>query len=242
MGAWLARLGFDVWLLEVREHGRASLNGARHSKSGFDDLVDVDVRTAIESVLNYTGSAKIFWIGHSHGGILIYAYLGKFPEENKSLAGFVTIGTQTTEQNKTMRQWGRLISIPLVAPVLGYFPSRRLKLGPEDELGAIMMEWFWWNFNHQWTNNGFDYQAALRNISTPLLCLCGTNDDMANPIGCRKIFSDVGSVDKTFHVLGRQFSNQIDYNHTSIIIGPDAEQEIWPMIVNWIETHQPELC
>ena len=235
MAAWLARRGVDVWLLEVRDHGRAFVCGPRRSKAGFDDLVDLDVRVAIETVLEVTGAKKLFWIGHSHGGILIYAFLGKYHEANPSIAGVVTLGTQTTEQNRTWRQRGRLISIPVIVSLLGYFPSRRLHLGPEDEFGRVMTEWFWWNWMHKWTNNEFDYQLALKNFSAPLLCLVGVRDDMANPEGCARIFNGVGSADRTFHVLGRRYSNRADYDHTSIIIGADAEREIWPMILHWIE-------
>jgi predicted alpha/beta hydrolase len=235
MAAWLARFGLDVWLLEVREHGRAFVCGPRRSKAGFDDLVDLDVRVAIETVRELTGAKKLFWIGHSHGGILIYAFLGKYHEANSLLAGVVTLGTQTTEQNRTWRQRGRLISIPVIVSLLGYFPSRRFRLGPEDEFGQVMMEWFWWNWKHEWVNNDFDYQSALVNISAPLLCLVGISDDMANRDGCERIFGGVGSSDKTFRALGRRYSNRADYDHTSIIIGADAEKEVWPMILQWIE-------
>ncbi|MFI5176682.1 MAG: hypothetical protein ACHQKY_17620, partial [Terriglobia bacterium] len=98
-----------------------------------------------------------------------------------------------------------------------------------------MMEWFWWNWKRKWTNNGFDYQAALKEISTPLLCLVGIRDDMADPEGCKRIFDGVGSPDKTFRILSRGLSNRADYDHTSIIISADAEKEVWPMILDWIE-------
>jgi pimeloyl-ACP methyl ester carboxylesterase len=240
MGAWLARLGFDVWLLEVREHGRAFVSGPRRRETGFDDLVDVDVRVAIDNVLELTGSKKVFWIGHSHGGILINAFLGKYPDANALLSGFVTLGTQTTGQSKTWRQRGRLIAIPLIVSLFGYFPSRRLRLGPDDEFGRVMMEWFWWNWKRKWTNNGFDYQAALKDISTPSLCLVGIRDDMADPEGCKRIFDGVGSPDKTFRILSRRLSNRADYDHTSIIISADAEKEVWPMILDWIESRGPQ--
>lgn len=237
MGAWLARLGHDVWILETREHGRARVHGFRHSQASFDDLVKVDVPVAIEAVRERSGARKVFWIGHSHGGILIFAALGRYPQLNDSLAGFITLGAQTTEQNKTWRQRGRLVSIPLIVSMMGYFPSRQMRLGPEDEFGVVMSEWFRWNWKRQWVNRGFDYQGALTNISAPLLCLAGSGDDMANPAGCRSLFADAGSEDKTFRLLSRQNSNRTDYDHTSLIIGPDAENEVWPMLVSWMERH-----
>lgn len=237
MGAWLARSGFDVWLFEAREHGRALVRGVRRNSASFDDLVEVDVLAAIETVRHQTGAANIFWIGHSHGGILIYAHLGRYTESNSLLAGFVTVGTQTTAQNKNWRHWARLFSTPLLTGLFDYFPSRLLKLGPDDELKHVMTEWCQWNRRRRWTNRGFDYQAALQHISTPLLCLVGISDDMANPEGCERLFAGAGSPDKTFKVLGRKFANRIDYDHTSVIIGPDAEQEVWPMIASWLEAH-----
>jgi predicted alpha/beta hydrolase len=237
MGAWLARLGHDVWILETREHGRAHVRGVRNSRASFDDLVNIDVPIAIEAVREQSGAKKIFWIGHSHGGILIFAALGRYPELNDFLAGFITLGAQTTQQNKTWRQRSRLVSIPLIVSMMNYFPSRQMRLGPEDEFGVVMSEWFRWNWKRRWVNRGFDYQGALKNISAPLLCLAGSSDDMANPAGCRSLFTDAGSVDKTFRLLSRQNLNRIDYDHTSLIIGPDAENEVWPMLVSWMERH-----
>lgn len=66
MSAWLAELGYDVYNLELRGHGRsreAGLSGAER----FDDYVR-DVVAAADAL-----GRPSFWMGHSLGGAALYA-------------------------------------------------------------------------------------------------------------------------------------------------------------------------
>ncbi len=74
----LAALGFDVFALELRGHGDsdpASLRGARRWGFSFDDYLRRDVPAAIDAVRTLTGAPRVHWVGHSMGGILLYAHL-----------------------------------------------------------------------------------------------------------------------------------------------------------------------
>jgi pimeloyl-ACP methyl ester carboxylesterase len=76
----LARAGFDAWVLELRGRGLSHPTAAcrRPGRWTFDDLVRIDVPTAIEHVVRTTGRS-IAWVGHSMGGMVLYAYLGTTP-------------------------------------------------------------------------------------------------------------------------------------------------------------------
>jgi alpha-beta hydrolase superfamily lysophospholipase len=74
----LAGLGFDVYCLELRSHGSsqaARLAGPRRWGFSFDDYLGHDVPAAIDEVRALTGAPRVHWIGHSMGGILLYAHL-----------------------------------------------------------------------------------------------------------------------------------------------------------------------
>ncbi len=87
----LCRAGFDVWILETRGHGKARVpNGADWNA---DDEVREDVPTAIEAVLDQTDAKKVYWVGHSYGGILMYLFFSRGHELTQRIAGVVTVGS-----------------------------------------------------------------------------------------------------------------------------------------------------
>jgi pimeloyl-ACP methyl ester carboxylesterase len=95
--------GLDIHILEVRGHGKSSLQlqrdrAARHGTRLPDDLewgwdIDsyflYDLPAAVAGVRRITRRDKIFFCGHSMGGILGYGYAGIHPDH---FEGIVTIG------------------------------------------------------------------------------------------------------------------------------------------------------
>ncbi len=77
LARYLARHGHDAWVLELR--GR----GLSHATPGciepyswtFDDLAAVDVPSAVAYVARHT-QERVAWVGHSMGGMVLYAFLG----------------------------------------------------------------------------------------------------------------------------------------------------------------------
>ena len=64
----LQRAGFDVWILELRGHGKATVpSGAEWT---VDDQVNEDVAEAVQTVLALTDAPSVLWVGHSWGGLL----------------------------------------------------------------------------------------------------------------------------------------------------------------------------
>ena len=90
----LAGLGFDVYALELRSHGvsqAARLAGPRRWGFSFDDYLGHDVPAAIDAVRALSGAPQVHWIGHSMGGILLYAHLASGGAS--SIASGVAIGS-----------------------------------------------------------------------------------------------------------------------------------------------------
>lgn len=81
LARFLAERGHDVWALELRGGGRSKklASGKPVSRDyTFDVHVERDAPAAIAYVLKTTGAEKIDWVGHSMGGILLYAFLTRF--------------------------------------------------------------------------------------------------------------------------------------------------------------------
>ncbi len=73
----LSRQGFDAWVLELRGTGFSRDPKGRRglTRITFDDYVLQDLPAAIDAVCRETGVDEVQWVGHSMGGMLIYAYL-----------------------------------------------------------------------------------------------------------------------------------------------------------------------
>jgi predicted alpha/beta hydrolase len=94
LARFLARSGFDAWVLELRGRGlaqrAAEVSGSRSWT--FDDLATNDVPAAIAHVAERTGRA-VTWLGHSMGGMLLYAYAGSLAGGGALLKAGVTIAS-----------------------------------------------------------------------------------------------------------------------------------------------------
>ena len=94
LARYLARRGFDAWVVELRGRGASHPLPGCHQPATwtFDDLARVDVPTVVQFVRRQVGHRRIGWIGHSMGGMLLYAHLGLARDDSVVAAG-VTLGS-----------------------------------------------------------------------------------------------------------------------------------------------------
>ncbi|MGE0614010.1 MAG: alpha/beta hydrolase [Bacteriovoracia bacterium] len=91
----LAAQGYDVWCLELRGHGksdRANMFAGRHFGWTVDDYFTGEIPLAIQHILEKTGQPRVHWIGHSLGGLLLYAMMAR-REDAKLRSGICIAGS-----------------------------------------------------------------------------------------------------------------------------------------------------
>ncbi|HUI26103.1 MAG TPA: alpha/beta fold hydrolase [Candidatus Kryptonia bacterium] len=94
LARFLAGLGFDTWVVELRGRGYSEpAGGSRRRGWIFDDLVRFDVPAALAYVRAHAREQAPVWIGHSMGGMVMYAALGQDPRMGESVAGLVAIAS-----------------------------------------------------------------------------------------------------------------------------------------------------
>ncbi len=142
LALYLARQGFDVWVPSLRDTG-ASERQPR-APVNFDDYVDFDAPAIVHYVRAHTGGGPVDWVGHSMGGMILYAYLSS---GGTGIGRGVTLGSPVRLQwtgafEKLMRRISPLAPYASWAPVeaaahmtlplqgSGIDPAERIILGP----------------------------------------------------------------------------------------------------------------
>ncbi|MDA2916772.1 alpha/beta hydrolase [Nitrospinae bacterium AH_259_B05_G02_I21] len=116
LARYLADRDFDVWVVSLRGAGASTKPGFSALKSiittrwadlpatipratldprkanwTVDDYIDHDVPAIISYVIQATGRPKLFWVGHSMGGMILYAYMERVPDPR--VAGLVAVAS-----------------------------------------------------------------------------------------------------------------------------------------------------
>jgi len=75
LARYLARRGFDTWLVDLRGRGSSWPDGGPNLRLqwNFDDFAERDLPTAVQRVCEITQSQQVFWIGMEMSGQALYA-------------------------------------------------------------------------------------------------------------------------------------------------------------------------
>ena len=233
LAGYLAKNGFDCWMLDFQGHG-VSERPVRDPS--FESMCLEDADAAISFVLNRYPTQQIHWVGHSGGGLAILMYLARNPHQQASIRSVVTLASQATHAAVSRRNRLAIVAASLVTRVLGFAPGRWFGIGPEHEFGPVMAQWYEWSLLGRWLgSDGFDYEEALATLSRPLLCLAAEADTFIAPqSGCFRIFEQYQSDTKAFQVCGLSTGFLENYSHARLISSSSAAKEIWPQVLRWL--------
>ncbi len=129
LARYLARRGMDAWVLDLRGRGESrpvARPENQRSHWTFDDLVRYDVPAAIETVRSRTGRSQVAWIGHSLGGLAVYAFVGTTPIGREAVAAVVTLASPVLFPASAWRLFRRLGITLLSLPLPGTVPQREV--------------------------------------------------------------------------------------------------------------------
>lgn len=233
LGAHLARLGFDVWIAEMRGHGLSQRNqGWKYNRVA--DYARYDLPAIGAFVAEQSGQVP-HWIGHSLGGTTLAAALGGGYMGASLVASAALFGSQVSRTRWPLRippvEWlGRFLLKRLSA-----ISGQRLKRGPEDEPIGIALESLRWQglFGHFGVGKE-DWWAGLKTVEVPILAAAGVADEQ-DPVGaCRALFEQFASPVRRFVELGRVQGLSVDYGHVNMLVSKEAQQDVWPLVVGWL--------
>jgi pimeloyl-ACP methyl ester carboxylesterase len=279
LARYLAKSGYDVWVLELRGAGRSTRPSWLNRKSydwRFEDYVYHDGPAALRVVLRETGARQVHWVGHSMGGMIAYALLMS-PVHGK-IASAVTLGSPTMSDvghpvlNLGLPYRSLLRYVPSripvgtlarvgapLAPLLTYLFGRQigdlgfaegnadarhfrtLMLTAIDDLPASLLREFarWYDTKAMSDRYAmFDFTEHLERIKTPVLVIAGSHDGLTPVRDLEQVYRRIGASDKAFKIVGKRYGFARDYSHADLVLGLHAPDDVYPMILDWLEVHR----
>ena len=260
--------GYDCWLVDLRGcRDAAPPAGASRADVTVDDYLLKDLPAAITYIREATGCGQVHWIGHSLGGMLLYAFDLTFGRE--WIASGTTLGSPVGFKGVTYHGLARIRAFARKAPwlaqafVQGISPfyrsvASRYPLVPTDwnnmhpdiGTGAVLNalelpppkvaeEMEFWASNRVWRmrEDKLDVTAELHQVQTPLLAIYGASDPFTPATQVREFFDALPNRDKRMLMLGRKQGHAADYRHMDLVYGRRCRTEVFEPIVEWLKAH-----
>jgi pimeloyl-ACP methyl ester carboxylesterase len=264
LARYLRRAGFDAWVMELRGHGgsvRAATGGIRPFDWTLDDYVRTDLPAVVGYVRRVTGAPAVDWVGHSLGGMILYAAAALDLAGGIRSAVMLDVPVNFGQDRRAgwlARQYVRLI--PVVPPflfipfvlVLGLIsPSFLLpKYGIRDRrtmlrivangiidlgCGRVARQLVDLVLRRRFASadGHVDYEAGVDRMHFPVLQLAAVRR-ISPEVVVRALIDRVPAADKAYVRLGRGEGFREDYNHFTVLLGEHAPGEVFPLVADFL--------
>lgn len=236
VGRGLAVLTYDV-------RGVAASGPAReHSQLRMRDWMHQDANAVAAWARSRFPELPKVALGHSLGGHALL--LGNATDD---LYGIVTVGTaraalrDITPVTERLRVGLILRTLgPLISPILGYAPGRRLGLG-EDIPAAAMLEWGRWvrMSEYFFDDPTLGATARMARLRTPVLATGASDDNWASPAQIDALVDHVRLTEVERRTFTPQELEVAGIGHHGLLKRSVAENA-WPELVSWLLRRLPQ--
>lgn len=116
-----------------------------------------------------------------------------------------------------------------------------LMLTAVDDIPASLLREFarWYETRAMSDRYGiFDFTEHLERITAPILVIAGSKDGLTPARDLEQVHKRITSRDKTFRIIGKQHGFAHDYSHADLILGLHAPADVYPVILQWLESHR----
>lgn len=228
LAAYLSKLGYECWMMDRRGTGSSAYAG-KHDPTLYE-TIEHDI-PAVQTLIESVGRKEAIYMGHSFGGVLNSISVAKGHLKNDGVKGLVNFSSQLTVGKRFLNKPYSAVIYGLTG-ILGYFPSKALKMGPENESKQVMRDCC--RIVEQ-AKGKSDFWSGFEAIRCPVLAF-GSDGDRVDPmLGCEAFIKPMLNSKKLFVRLGRQYGHKQDYDHVGMVVSKDAQGEVWPMVSSWLD-------
>ncbi|MBB6086881.1 alpha/beta hydrolase family protein [Wenzhouxiangella marina] len=144
LGQSLAEHGIEVFIHEWRGIGSSDQRASRECNWGYRELLDVDLRAAIELLAERRSGRPMLLAGHSLGSQFACLLAGRRPDRT---AGVITVAGGAPWRGAFHWYQQLLLApafrvMPVIGSLIGHYPGRRLGFAGREARGVIA-DWTW---------------------------------------------------------------------------------------------------
>ncbi len=265
---YLSERGYDCWTVDLR--------GCRSSEPPFerdrnevtmDDFLLYDLPSTMKYIRKVTGYDRIHWIGHSLGGMLLYAYV--LEHGSAHIASGTTLGAPpgfAGLKHKipfgvafAIKRFPRATGAVLRACVPFFmglksqtklFPTNMRNLHPKLEavhvynmfeapLPKVYRALTAWLVTGRWTmkNGELNVEAGLSTLQFPLLAVYGVDDPFIPVENAERFVAALPHDDKKILILGRAHGCRENYSHCDLAFAQHGAKEVFGPVAQWLAAH-----
>ncbi|MCM2678884.1 alpha/beta fold hydrolase [Echinimonas agarilytica] len=244
LGCFLARRGHPVYILDVFGNGQSEPRIQGGESYGQSEVINEQIPLIHDYIMAQHHQA-MHWVGHSWGTILMASHYARYPQRQHqviTLSGFASKKTIYSQHPKKPLYvnlvWNRIC--PWLTKRYGFLPAQRFKLGMDNETTQSLLDNVKWVNGQPWKDrDGFCYQSAARKTAWPATWfLAGKADHvLGNPADVKAFLKDSCNHTAKFTLLSKKNGNRHDYDHTSLLVHPDAMADHLPEFAQWLSRH-----
>jgi alpha-beta hydrolase superfamily lysophospholipase len=222
----LADAGFAPWIIERRVVGTPG-------RVGWEEAVRDDLPRAQRRISEASDGLAAFWIAHSFGGLALARALSTSLDVS-AVSGVVLINSAPDIPllNRLLLSAGTA-----VARRIGYLPSRRWRLGPENESPEALTDALAW-FHAERTSSAVT--ATLGNLDLPVLAITSPHDPITPARRCAQFAQAFGSTDLRVQSASRRNGFRRNYGHESALLHHSAHNDLIAFVVDWLKVRNPQ--
>lgn len=228
--AVLNQAGIDVYGMDFQGHGRSG--GRRGYIHAFNDWV-YDAKTLINAISDRHPDRPIFLLGHSLGGLVIVNALAS-PKISEKVNGAVLLSpTVAVEGTPPQALIGALEAAAMLLPNLpaGEVDPQKVSMDPEAVVDYasdpfVLHKKIGLRAGIQLIRGAQFALKLAKDVTTPVLVMFATQDELALPEGSQALFAALNSEDKEIAEFSDSAHELLNDLETHAVLG---------QVVTWID-------
>ena len=178
--AWLASRGLHVLTFDFRGMGLSRHGSLRKLDVDIVQWGRLDATAALRTLQDLAPDLPLNWFGHSLGAQII-----PFVPDHRELAKIITIGAgsgywrDNAPRTRRMAPLLWYVFAPMLTPLFGYFPGKKLRIVGDLPAGVIR-QWRRWCLDPEYAVGveGSAVRELFAKVTTPITSLSFTDDEM----------------------------------------------------------------
>lgn len=233
----LAMHGYAAWTFDYRGMGDSLTGALSRVKADIGDWLRLDYDAVLRHAGGHMPGLPLFLVGHSLGG-----QIAPLLPSRARVAGLlnIAVGSGYIRHNTpSLRRRAPLMwygMVPLLVPLLGYFPGARLGVIGNLPAGA-MYQWRRWCLSPEYLLSGEPgAREAYASADFPVLALTFSDDELLIEPGSRLLHDAYRKRVADYRVVNPADHGMRRIGHFGFF-KPQSATALWPLALQWLNHH-----